>query len=71
MSDPQLGLSVKYGITSSTAVEATVNPDFSQVESDAFQMEVNQRYPVFYSEKRPFFMEGMGTFELAGRAATR
>ncbi|MGE5272708.1 MAG: hypothetical protein ACM3QU_02915, partial [Verrucomicrobiota bacterium] len=43
-----------------------VNPDFSQVESDAFQIEVNQRYPVFYSEKRPFFMEGMGTFQLAG-----
>ena len=64
--DPQAGISVKYGITSTTAVEATVNPDFSQVESDAFQMEVNQRYPVFYSEKRPFFMEGMGTFELAG-----
>jgi hypothetical protein len=43
-----------------------VNPDFSQVESDAFQVEVNQRFPVFYPEKRPFFMEGMGTFELAG-----
>jgi hypothetical protein len=63
---PDLGVSVKYGVTSSASVEATVNPDFSQVESDAFQMEVNQRYPVFYSEKRPFFMEGMGTFELAG-----
>jgi hypothetical protein len=64
--DPELGLSVKYGLTSTTTVEATVNPDFSQVESDAFQMEVNQRYPVFYSEKRPFFMEGLGTFQLAG-----
>lgn len=64
--DPDLGLSVKYGITSTTSVEATVNPDFSQVESDAFQVEVNQRYPVFYSEKRPFFMEGTGTFQLAG-----
>jgi hypothetical protein len=61
-----LGLSVKYGITSTATVEATVNPDFSQVESDAFQVEVNRRHPVFYSEKRPFFMEGMGTFELAG-----
>jgi hypothetical protein len=64
--DPDVGLSVKYGVTSTTSVEATVNPDFSQVESDAFQVEVNQRYPVFYSEKRPFFMEGMGTFQLAG-----
>jgi hypothetical protein len=66
VSDPDAGISVKYGLTSSTAIEGTVNPDFSQVESDAFQVEVNQRFPVYYSEKRPFFMEGMGTFELAG-----
>jgi len=65
-SNPEAGLSVKYGVTSSATVEGTVNPDFSQVESDAFQVEVNQRYPLFYSEKRPFFMEGMGSFELAG-----
>ncbi|OQX95730.1 hypothetical protein B6I21_03935 [candidate division KSB1 bacterium 4572_119] len=57
------GVSVKYGITSSITAEATINPDFSQVESDAFQVEVNQRYPVFYSEKRPFFMEGMDIFD--------
>ncbi|MCX6580881.1 MAG: hypothetical protein NT166_11950 [Candidatus Aminicenantes bacterium] len=35
----------------------TSGPDFSQVESDAFQVAVNRRYPIFYSEKRPFFME--------------
>jgi hypothetical protein len=64
--EPDAGLSVKYGITSSATVEGTVNPDFSQVESDAFQVQVNQRFPIFYPEKRPFFMEGMGTFELAG-----
>lgn len=55
--DTNIGVSVKYGITSSITAEATVNPDFSQVESDTFQVEVNQRYPLFYSEKRPFFME--------------
>jgi len=65
-SNPDAGLSVKYGITSSATLEGTVNPDFSQVESDAFQVQVNQRYPLFFSEKRPFFMEGMGSFELAG-----
>jgi len=65
-SNPDAGLSVKYGLTSSTTLEGTVNPDFSQVESDAFQVEVNQRFPLFFSEKRPFFMEGMGSFELAG-----
>jgi hypothetical protein len=43
-------------------LDATINPDFSQVESDAFQVEVNRRYPIFYSEKRPFFMEGVDIF---------
>ncbi len=61
-----VGLSGKFGLTSTVTVDATVNPDFSQVESDAFQVTVNQRYPVFFSEKRPFFMEGAGLFNLAG-----
>jgi hypothetical protein len=55
--DKNIGVALKYGLTSAITLEATVNPDFSQVESDAFQVEVNQRYPLFYSEKRPFFME--------------
>jgi Domain of unknown function (DUF5916)/Carbohydrate family 9 binding domain-like len=63
----ELGLSAKYGITSTMTLDATINPDFSQVESDAFQVEVNQRFPVFFSEKRPFFMEGSGIFTLAGQ----
>jgi len=60
------GVSGKYGITSNITLDATINPDFSQVESDAFQVQVNQRFPIFYSEKRPFFMEGMGLFNIAG-----
>jgi hypothetical protein len=60
-----LGVSAKYGITSAVTLEATVNPDFSQVESDAFQVEVNQRFPLFFSEKRPFFMEGTDIFAVA------
>lgn len=62
----ELGVSAKYGISSSAVIEATINPDFSQVESDAFQIVVNQRYPIFYSEKRPFFMEAGNFFNLAG-----
>ena len=58
------GIGVKYGLTSSITLDATFNPDFSQVESDAFQVEVNQRYPIFYTENRPFFMEGIGLFEM-------
>jgi len=66
-SKADVGASVKYGVTSTVTLEATANPDFSQVESDAFQVEVNQRFPVFYDEKRPFFMEGLGVFNLAGQ----
>jgi hypothetical protein len=61
-----LGIGLKYGITSSIIAEATLNPDFSQVESDSLQVTVNQRYPVFYSEKRPFFMEAGNLFDLGG-----
>ena len=60
------GASGKLGITSGITLDGTINPDFSQVESDAFQVQVNQRFPVFFSEKRPFFMEGMGLFNIAG-----
>src|SRR4029077_7107658 len=61
-----LGLSAKVGLAPTVTLDATVNPDFSQVESDAFQVQVNQRFPIFYPEKRPFFMEGAGIFTLAG-----
>ena len=62
----EVGFSAKVGVTSTITLDATVNPDFSQVESDAFQVEVNQRFPIFFGEKRPFFMEGTGIFALAG-----
>jgi hypothetical protein len=63
--DTNIGIALKYGITSSITAEATVNPDFSQVESDTFQVEINQRYPLFYSEKRPFFMESQEVLAFA------
>jgi hypothetical protein len=63
---PDAGLSGKFGITSNVTLDGTINPDFSQVESDAFQVQVNQRFPVFFDEKRPFFMEGLGLFNIAG-----
>jgi hypothetical protein len=59
---PEAGLSVKYGITSNLTVDFTVNPDFSQIESDQPQIEVNQRFPLFFSELRPFFLEGQEIF---------
>ena len=59
------GMGLKYGLTSSVTADVTWNPDFSQVESDAFQAEMNRRYPVFYEEKRPFFMEGLEIFDFS------
>ncbi len=61
-----VGFGGKIGLGPTITLDGTVNPDFSQVESDAFQVEVNQRFPTFFGEKRPFFMEGAGIFALAG-----
>jgi hypothetical protein len=61
-----LSLTGKYGLTPSLILDATVNPDFSQVEADAGQVDVNLRYDLFFPEKRPFFLEGSENFNLAG-----
>ncbi len=58
-------LTMKYGLTSDLILDGTVNPDFSQVESDAGQVDVNLRTSIRYSEKRPFFLEGKDNFNLA------
>ncbi len=60
---PQAGLNLKYGLTSDLTADATINPDFSQVEADMPQVDVNQRYPLYYPEKRPFFLEGKDFYE--------
>jgi len=61
-----LSLTVKYGITSDLVLDGTLNPDFSQVETDAGQIDINLRSPLFFPEKRPFFLEGSEYFNLAG-----
>lgn len=61
----ELSLTTKYGLTSDLILDGTFNPDFSQVESDAGQVDVNLRYSLFYPEKRPFFLEGNEIFNLA------
>lgn len=58
----EAGLTGRWGITPNASLSATFNPDFSQVEADAAQLEVNTRFALFYSEKRPFFMEGSDFF---------
>jgi hypothetical protein len=62
-------LTGKYGITSQLILDATWNPDFSQVEADAGQVDVNLRYDLFFPEKRPFFLEGSEMFNLAASYA--
>lgn len=57
------GLTARWGITPNTMLSAAVNPDFSQVEADAFQLDVNTRYAIWYEEKRPFFLESAGLFQ--------
>ena len=61
--EPEAGLNLKYGITSELTADATINPDFSQVEADMPQISVNQRYALYYPEKRPFFLEGKDYFD--------
>ena len=60
--DGELSLGGKYAITSDMTVEATINPDFSQIESDAAQIDVNTTYALMYPERRPFFQEGIDIF---------
>ncbi len=60
---PEAGVNVKYGVTSNLTADFAVNPDFSQIESDNPQIDVNQRYPLFYQELRPFFLEGAEIFD--------
>ena len=61
---PEGGVNVKYGVTSDLTADVAVNPDFSQIESDLPQIEINQRFALFYPELRPFFLEGAEIFNI-------
>jgi Domain of unknown function (DUF5916) len=61
--DPQLGVNLRWGITQNLSATGTVNPDFSQVEADVGQVTVNERFALFFPEKRPFFLEGLEQFD--------
>ena len=56
------GLTAKFGITSNITLDLALNPDFAQVEADQTVVTANQRFPIFYEEKRPFFLEGIDIF---------
>lgn len=61
--DAQPGVNFKWGVSSDLTLDLTLNPDFSHIEADAPQIDINQRYALYYSEKRPFFLEGMEIFQ--------
>ena len=56
------GLTAKWGITPNLVLNATLNPDFNQVEADVAQLDVNRSFSIFYPERRPFFLEGAEYF---------
>ena len=56
------GLTGKFTITPNVTLDFAVNPDFAQVESDQLVVTANQRFPIFFAEKRPFFLEGVDIF---------
>ncbi len=60
-----MGLDARVALSSTMVLNATLHPDFSQIEADALQIDVNQRYPLQYEEKRPFFLEGGDIFGTA------
>ena len=64
--NPEAGANIKYGVTSNLTADFTINPDFSQIESDRPQVEVNQRFALFFPELRPFFLEGAEIFDIPG-----
>ena len=59
---PELGGTVRWGVTSNLTLNGTANPDFSQVESDAQQFAFDPRNELFFQEKRPFFLDGIEQF---------
>ena len=66
--ETDLGISMRWGITPNMSLNAAVNPDFSQVEADTAQLDINTRFALFFPERRPFFLEGADFFNTPMRA---
>jgi hypothetical protein len=62
--DHKIGLDVKYTPNADNVLDGAIRPDFSQVESDTAQISTNQRFALFFPEKRPFFLEGVELFSM-------
>ena len=60
--DIEAGLSMRWGLGPDLTANMAINPDFSQVEADVAQLDVNNQFALFFPEKRPFFLEGADYF---------
>ncbi|HLM60349.1 MAG TPA: DUF5916 domain-containing protein, partial [Pyrinomonadaceae bacterium] len=60
---PELGVNLKYTVSPNVTLDAAINPDFAEIEADAPVISANQRFPIFFQEKRPFFLEGKEIFD--------
>ncbi len=58
-----IGLNLKYTISPNVTFDAAINPDYAEIEADAPVVAANQRFPIYFQEKRPFFLEGKDIFE--------
>ncbi len=61
------GLDINWGITPNWTLNGTINPDFSQVEADVAQLNVNNTFALFFPERRPFFLDGADFFDSPNR----
>jgi len=60
--EAEAGLSIRWGITPDMTANLAINPDFSQIEADVAQLDVNNQFALFFPETRPFFLEGSDYF---------
>lgn len=58
-----IGVTLKYTLSPNITLDAAINPDFAEIEADAPVVTANQRFPIFFQEKRPFFLEGADIFQ--------
>ena len=58
-----IGVTLKYTLSPNITLDAAINPDFAEIEADAPVVTANQRFPIFFEEKRPFFLEGVEIFQ--------
>ncbi len=59
---PDLSLNLKYTLSPNVILDAAINPDYAEIEADAPVVSANQRFPIYFQEKRPFFLEGKDIF---------